>query len=150
MQSTLVVDVLCIDVAFNGCWRSVHWTLTLYALLINTECFAWWCSAHWMLLLSALMLMLSALMLILRSLDFDALCIAWRCSAHWFWCCSQYLLWLRALVVDWCHQHWFLIDSYDKYWAGADTFVPFVAAYFNELVSSYTLTPPSCHSARRV
>ena len=28
--------------------------------------------------------------------------------------------------------------------------MPFVAAYFNELVSSSTLTPPSCHSARRV
>ena len=28
--------------------------------------------------------------------------------------------------------------------------MPFIAAYFNELVSSSTLTPPSCHSARRV
>jgi len=28
--------------------------------------------------------------------------------------------------------------------------VPFVAAYFNELVSSSALTPTSCHSARRV
>ena len=27
--------------------------------------------------------------------------------------------------------------------------MPFVAAYFNELVSSSTLTSPSCHSARR-
>ena len=27
--------------------------------------------------------------------------------------------------------------------------MPFVAAYFNELVSSSTLAPPSCHSARR-
>ena len=93
MQSTLVVDVLCIDVAFNGCWRSVHWTLTLYALLINTECFAcWcsdWCSVHWLLLLSALMLTMSALTLMLRLMLVDALCIAWRCSAHWFWCCSQ-------------------------------------------------------------
>ena len=89
MQSTLVVDVLCIDVAFIGSWRSVHWTLTLFALLINSECFASWCSVHWLLILFALMLMLSALMLILHSLVADALCIAWRCSAHWFWCCSQ-------------------------------------------------------------
>ena len=29
-------------------------------------------------------------------------------------------------------------------------FVLFVAAHFNELVSSSTLTPTSCHSARRV
>ena len=28
--------------------------------------------------------------------------------------------------------------------------MPFIAAYFYELVSSSTLTPPSCHSARRV
>ena len=28
--------------------------------------------------------------------------------------------------------------------------MPFIAAYFNELVSSSTLTPPPCHSARRV
>ena len=95
-----------------------------------------WCYAHWLLIQSTLVV--------------DALCIAWRCSANWYWCCSQKLLWLRALVVDWCHQHWFLIDSYDKYWAGADTFVPFVAAYFNELVSSSALTPTLCHSARRV
>ena len=34
--------------------------------------------------------------------------------------------------------------------AEAVLIVPFVAGYFNELVSSSTLTPPPCHSARRV
>ena len=35
-----------------------------------------WCYAHWILTLCVLMLMLSALMLMLCSLDADALCIA--------------------------------------------------------------------------
>ena len=46
-----------------------------------------------------------------------------------------------ALIFDWFMFH---------YWAGSVLIMPFIAAYFNELVSSSTLTPPSCHSARRV
>ena len=120
-----------------------------------------------MLRMNALTLMLSSMLLTQCALDADTarfaykhwrLCMLMLCKLnlmfwvweHWYWCCSQKLLRLRPLVVDWYHQHWFLIDSYDKYWAGADPFVPFVAGYFNELVSSFALTPTSCHSARRV
>ena len=46
-----------------------------------------------------------------------------------------------ALIFD-----WFMF----QYWAVAVLIIPFIVAYFNELVSSSTLTPPSCHSARRV
>ena len=46
-----------------------------------------------------------------------------------------------ALIFDWFMFH---------YWAGSVLIMPFIAAYFNELVSSSTLTATSCHSARRV
>ena len=122
MLCALAVDALCIEVAFIGCWRGVHWALTLCALLINTECFDCWCSVRWLLILLGLMLMLFAMAAVTTSIG----------------------CWLMPPTLI------FLCGSYAEYWTRVDLIMPFISAYFNELVSSSTLTPPSCHSARRV
>ena len=61
----------------------------------------------------------------------------------------HFALMLRSLVVDWYHQHWFFcVDQELSSWAGAILILLFLAACINAVVSSSTLTPASCHSAR--
>ena len=122
MQNTLVVDALCIDVAFIGCWNCVRWLLRFCTLAVDTLSIdvdderidvnvafnGCWHSVHWTLSLSALLI--------------NTECFAWWCSAHWMLLLSALMLMLSALMlilhsldadalcIAWrCSVHWLLI-----------------------------------------
>ena len=65
------------------------------------------------------------------------------CYVHWYWVdalCIGFGLTLGKLIFD-----WFMSLIVNK----GNQFLPFGDAHFNELVFFQSLTPPSCHSARR-
>ena len=132
--------------------------LTQCTLDADTVRFAY---KHWMLC----MLMLCAVALDILRIDIDAECTdvnfefigCWRFVYCLKMLCTLILMLFAKAAVTACIGCWlmpsaliFLCGSNAEYWTREDLIVPFVAAYFNELVSSSTLTPPSCHSARRV
>ena len=122
MLCALLVDALCIDVAFIGCWNCVRWLLRFCTLAVDTLSIdvdderidvnvafnGCWHSVHWTLSLSALLI--------------NTECFAWWCSAHWMLLLSALMLMLSALMlilhsldadalcIAWrCSVHWLLI-----------------------------------------
>ena len=135
--------------------------LSQCALDADTVRFAY---KHWMLCMLMLWLMFCALAIDTLSIDIDAECTdvnfefigCWRFVYCLKMLCTLILMLfavvaVTAFIVCWLMPPALIFDWFMfQYWAGADPFVPFVAEYFDELVSSFSLTPTSCHSARRV
>ena len=108
-----------------------------------------WLRAHWM-------LMLCAMAVTSLRIDVDAECTdvnfafigCWRFVYCLKMLCKLILMLFTKTAETACIDFWLIHElSFEQ-----ERFLScaFIAAYFNELVSSSTLTPPSCHSARRV